>query len=192
MPSTVRSAVFAVLLVLGALDLASCSPRGMSTKASGVDTLARGQYLVTVMGCADCHTPGYFYGAPDTTRRLSGSEVGWKGPWGVSYARNITPDTDTGIGSWTEEQIINAVRAGTRPDGSHLLPPMPWPDFAALTDEDAHAVARYLKSLPAIQHKVPDALPPGKTPAGSVFDMSAPPSAWDAPRQPADTTHKGA
>jgi mono/diheme cytochrome c family protein len=195
MRGTTRTGIpIAVLMVLGALGLASCAPRGGSTLASGVDTLARGKYLVTVIACGDCHTPGAMYGSPDMSRQLSGSEVGWKGPWGVSYARNLTPDAETGIGAWSDEQLINAFRTGMRPDGRHLSPPMPWPDFANLTDEDAHAVAAYLKSLPPVRHKVPDPLPPGVTPAGSVFDLSAPPPPWDAPRQPAgapDTTQAG-
>src|ERR1043166_9915519 len=53
---------------------------------------AQGRYLVQIMGCGDCHTPGWFYGAPDPERALSGSEMGWRGPWGVRYAANITPD----------------------------------------------------------------------------------------------------
>ncbi|HZI88914.1 MAG TPA: c-type cytochrome [Candidatus Polarisedimenticolia bacterium] len=147
------------------------------------EQLARGKYLVQITGCNDCHTPGYFYGAPDTTRLLSGSELGWKGPWGVSYARNLTPDPSTGIGPWTESDIVTAVRTGKRPDGRQLMPPMPWPDFAALTDEDAGAIAKYLKSIPPVTHKVPDILGPDAAPTGSIMAFP-PPSAWDAPRAP--------
>ena len=171
------------------LAIASCSgPANQSATAPAVeDSLARGRYLATVVGCNDCHTPGYFFGAPDTTRMLSGSELGWKGPWGVSFARNITPDSATGIGTWTEEQIVTAIRTGQRPDGSHiLLPPMPWPDFSHLTDSDARAIAAYLKSIPAVSHKVPDMVPPGKPVKGSIIVLPAP-SEWDVPKTAAKT-----
>ena len=168
-----------------ALALASCSRPGSQTTntepAVAEDSVARGKYLVTVAGCNDCHTPGYLYGAPDTTRTLSGSEVGWAGPWGVSYARNLTPDDSTGIGTWSAEQIVTAIRTGQRPDGSHiLLPPMPWPDFAHLTDKDAYAIAAYLKTIPPVKHVVPTIVPPGKKPMTPVIPFPKP-GAWDAP-----------
>ena len=144
------------LLLATGFALLSCAPKTPApAPLSEADQVARGYYLATITGCNDCHTPGYFYGAPDTTRRLSGSELGWKGPWGVSYARNLTPDPQTGIGAWSEADIVTAIRTGNRPDGSMLLPPMPWPDFAALTDEDATAIAKYLKSLTRVMHQMP-------------------------------------
>ena len=118
---------------------------------------------------------------PTSTRRLSGSELGWKGPWGVSFARNLTPDMETGLGYWSEEEIVKAIRSGVRNDGSMILPPMPWQSFAGLTDQDAHAIAAYLMSLPPVKHKVPDTVPPGKPYAGALLEFPPPP-AWDAPR----------
>jgi len=172
------------LVAASSLALISCAKQ---TPAPAVMTEAeqieRGHYLANVAGCNDCHTPGYLYGAPDTTRLLSGSDLGWKGPWGVSYARNLTPDPQTGIGPWNETDIVTAIRTGKRPDGRVLLPPMPWPDFAHLTDPDAMALAKYLKSLPPIMHKVPDILPPNAKATGSIIEFP-PPSAWDAPRTP--------
>jgi len=148
---------------------------------SDADYVARGHYLTTVTGCNDCHTPGTFWGAPDTTRTLSGSELGWKGPWGVTYAANLTPEPQTGIGAWSESDIITAIRVGKSPDGTMLLPPMPWPDYAFLTDEDAKSIAKYLKTIPPVMHKVPDRMPPGAKAKGSIIAFP-PPSAWDAPR----------
>jgi len=86
-----------VVLLVGAvaasLSVQSCSSGKVeATPVDAVDPVVRGRYLVTLMSCNDCHTPGYFYGAPDTTRRLSGSDIGWIGPWGVVHARNLTPD----------------------------------------------------------------------------------------------------
>lgn len=171
-----------------ALAIASCSKpasqENATTAAAPEDSVARGRYLATVAGCADCHTPGYLFGVPDTTRWLSGSEVGWQTPMGTAYARNLTPDSTTGIGTWSSEQIVNAIRTGQRPDGSHiLLPPMPWPDFSHLTDKDAYAIAAYLKSIPAVSHKVPDIVPPGKKASTPVIVIPAP-GKWDAPQGP--------
>jgi len=162
----------------------SCSPAMKGGGAmSAEQKVARGRYLVTVLGCSDCHTPGYLYGSPDTTRLLSGSELGWRGPWGVSFAPNLTPDSTTGIGTWTEDQIVTAIRTGRRPDNTQLLPPMPWPDFAFLTDDDAHAVAAFVMSIPPIKHENVKQVPPGQPYAGAVLAFPPPP-AWDAPKGP--------
>jgi mono/diheme cytochrome c family protein len=181
----VPQVICATCLVASAV-LWSCTPTAKQEPAAAAGTtpeqkLAHGKYLVAVLGCGDCHTPGAFYGAPDTTRTLAGSELGWKGPWGISFARNLTPDS-TGIGAWSEDQIVVAIREGRRPDGSPLMPPMPWTDFAHLTDDDAQAVAAYLKSIPAVKHVNVAIVPPGKKYTGSYLELPAPP-AWDAPPQ---------
>jgi hypothetical protein len=113
---------------------------------------------------------------------LSGSELGWAGPWGVTYPRNLTPDS-TGLAGWTDEQIVTAVREGRRPDGSPILPPMPWPGYASMPDADAFALAAYIKSLPPIHHKAPDRLPPGATPPPATL-VFPPPPAWDGQNLP--------
>jgi len=172
---------------LGATALAivaSCGGYQSATKApmSAADQLARGKYLTIVGGCIDCHTPGTFYGMPDTTRNLSGSELGWEGPWGTTYPRNLTPDPETGLGKYSAEDIIRAIRSGQRLDGSPMLPPMPWQNYAQMTDEDLQALATYLKAIPAVSHKVPDRLTPGiKPPSALTFP---PPPAWDAQNLP--------
>lgn len=143
--------------------------------------LQRGEYLVTMSGCDDCHTPGGLYGAPDRSRRLSGSELGWKGPWGISYPRNLTPDATVGIGRWTEDDIVRAIRTGKRPDGSMLLPPMPWPNYAKMTDADAKAIAVFLKSIPAVAHAVPATKPPDAVAEGAFLALPPPPH-WDVPK----------
>ena len=181
----IPSAVLVVsLTTLASLALVSCVKKEIiPPPVSEADQVARGHYLVTIIGCNDCHTPGYFYGAPDTTRALSGSELGWKGPWGVSYPRNITPEPQTGIAAWSESDIVTAIRTGKRPDGRILLPPMPWPDLAALSDDDAMAIAKYLKALPPVLHQAPEIVAPGSPVKGSYFTLPAPP-AWDAPKAP--------
>jgi len=165
-------------------DQGSAMPAAMSAE----DKLKRGEYLVAIMGCGDCHTPGTFYGAPDMNRMLSGSEIAWVGPWGAVYAKNLTPDS-TGLGAWGEDEIVNALRSGLRPDGRQLAPIMPWADFSHLTDQDAYAIAAFLKSIPPVSHQLPDLVPPGKKVTGSILDIPPPP-AWDAPNVPPDTTKK--
>lgn len=171
--------VFSFALCLFVLSCATAEPP--ATVAAKQDPVARGRYLVTIMSCNDCHTPGYFYGAPDTNRMLSGSDVGWVGPWGVVRARNLTPDTATGIGKWTIEQIVTALRTGNTPDGVQLAPIMPWMNYADVLDQDdAVAIATYLKSLPPVTHKNIDRQPPGEKPSGA-FIVMPPPPAWDVP-----------
>lgn len=173
------------LSVAASLSALSCTAAKQEHAAvAAVDPVVRGRYLVTIMSCNDCHTPGTFYGAPDTTRRLSGSDIGWIGPWGVVHARNLTPDSATGIGTWTKEQIVHAIRTGNTPDGRQLAPIMPWMNFADILDEnDAMAIAAYLKSLPPITHKNLDVIPPGGRITGSNIAFPPPP-AWDAKNLP--------
>ena len=83
----------------------------------------------------------------------------WSGPWGISYAINLTPDQNTGIGIWTEDMFIKALRTGRHMGTSRpILPPMPWQEFATATDADLKAMFAYFKSLPPIQNRVPDAV----------------------------------
>ena len=184
---TTAAALTAVAVGLAAVGFAATSAPAKKKTTPAMSRsamLERGKYLVTVAGCNDCHTPGTLYGAPDFSRMLSGAEMGWRGPWGVTYARNLTPDKETGLGNWTRDQIVKAFRSGVRPDGTMLLPPMPWQDFAALTDVDAYAIAAFLQSIPAISHKVPDRIPPGPAAAAVAAVDFPPPTAWDAPRTP--------
>ncbi|HSD51501.1 MAG TPA: c-type cytochrome [Candidatus Methylomirabilis sp.] len=158
-----------------------------------VDPVERGRYLVTIMGCHDCHTPKVPGpgGAPalDTKRLLSGHPAelpyptwlpddlekrhalalttpmltAWAGPWGVSFAANLTPNKETGIAEWSEEAFIRAMRTGKhqgQPNSRDILPPMPWEAFKVATDEDVKAVWAYLRSLPAIKNQVPFPVPP--------------------------------
>lgn len=151
----------------------------------------RGEYLVTYGGCNDCHTPKLVTPGgplPDKSRLLSGhpadarlppvpADIGpgpdkwgaitnadltaWAGPWGISFAANLTPDRKTGIGGWTPESFIKTMRTGRHLGaGRALLPPMPWLNAAALTDQDLRAVFAYLKSLKPIRNQVPPPLPP--------------------------------
>ncbi|MGH7041294.1 MAG: c-type cytochrome [Acetobacteraceae bacterium] len=139
---------------------------------AGMDRLvARGKYLVTIGGCTDCHTPGSFFGHPDMTRYLGGSDVGFAIPGqGVFVGANLTPDKKTGLGTWTTQQIVTAITTGVRPDGRILAPIMPWRAFSHLTRTDALAIAAYLRSLPPVAHKVAGPFGPNATPG--VFVMA--------------------
>jgi hypothetical protein len=146
--------------------------------------IERGKYLVTISGCNDCHSPKIMSAQgpePDPSRLLSGhiqdeklppmstnaGKDGWVnfnmnttaavGPWGVSFAANLTPD-ETGIGTWTFEQFKTAIQKGKYKglEGSRmLLPPMPWQVYKNIKEDDLKAIYVYLKSLPPINNLVP-------------------------------------
>ena len=149
--------------------------------------VARGSYLVTIMACNDCHTPwkiGPQGPEPDMTRMLSGhpedmvmpqlkrgpapwewagagTNTAFAGAWGVSFTANLTPDPETGLGKWTEETFIRALRTGRHEgQGRPILPPMPYPMYRQATDEDLRAVFAVLRSLPPIRHRVPQPIDP--------------------------------
>jgi mono/diheme cytochrome c family protein len=121
------------------------------------DQLARGEYLSQIMDCSGCHTPGALAGQPDMARYLGGSDIGFEIPGlGIFWPPNLTSDEATGLGSWSADEIATAVRTGVRPDGRELAPVMPWHAYSALTDDDALALATYIKTLPAVSHQVPE------------------------------------
>ena len=129
------------------------------TQASWAETaVERGRYLATLMHCGGCHTTGSLVGREDETRYLAGSDIGWLIPKvGVFYPGNLTPDRDTGIGEWSEDDIVKALKTGVIPGGRVLMPIMPWRAYANATDADLHAIAAYLKTIPAVHHPVNDA-----------------------------------
>jgi mono/diheme cytochrome c family protein len=138
--------------------------------------VARGKYLANFGGCNDCHTPGYFFGKPDMERYLGGSEVGFEIPnLGVFHGPNLTPDKETGLGNWTRDQIVTALKAGERPDGRILAPIMPWRAFASMTNNDLVAIAAYLQSLKPVKNKVPGPFGPQQMPTSFVFRIVPPP-----------------
>lgn len=133
-----------------------------------------GRYLVTIMGCTDCHTPGHFLGQPDMARFLGGSDVGFEIPGlGTFLGPNLTPDP-SGLGGWSEAEIVTAIRIGVRPDGRQLAPAMPWMGYATLTDGDAADIAAFLKSLPPVTNDAPGPFGPGEATGGFVLKVVAP------------------
>ena len=174
--------VWMVVVVIGipAAFVAARTPAGVTKVDKRVE---RGEYLVRSIGCGDCHTPKTMgaQGPEEDHRRLlsghpEGSELppppalgngpwvataawdltAWSGPWGISYAMNLTPDENTGIGSWSEETFMQALRTGRHMGVSRpILPPMPWWAFRNLSDEDLKSVYAYLRTIPPVKNRVP-------------------------------------
>jgi mono/diheme cytochrome c family protein len=156
MKASVSIAFAAAAAVIGVA--ASLLPR-----AHAETPVERGKYLVTLAGCNDCHTPGFFLGNPDMARYLGGSDVGFEIPGlGVFNGRNITPDKETGIGAWTDAQVATAITTGKRPDGRQLAPIMNYASFSYLAKDDVAAIVAYLRSVPAVNNKVPGPFKPGE------------------------------
>jgi mono/diheme cytochrome c family protein len=134
--------------------------------------IERGRYLVAITGCTDCHTPGALLGRPDSARFLGGSDVGFDIPGlGVFVGRNLTPDPETGLGKWSDDEIVAAITTGIRPDGRHLAPAMPWPGLSKLTRTDALAIVAYLRSLPAVHNDVAGPFGSTETPTSLVLTI---------------------
>ena len=103
--------------------------------------LKRGEYLATIMDCTGCHTPGALAGKPDASMYLGGSTIGFEIPGlGVIYPPNLTPDNDTGLGKWSADDMVKAIRTGARPAGRPMVAGMPYRAEAAQTDADAAAL----------------------------------------------------
>jgi len=128
--------------------------------------LERGDYLMnSIVACGNCHSPRDENGEFIEGMELAGGFV-IEEPAFRAYAPNITPDEETGIGSWTDEEIIRAVREGIRPDGQVLGPPMGFPFYRGISDQDMRAIVAYLRSVPAVHNEVPR----------STYNMPVPPN----------------
>ena len=166
-----KGIVNAAVCALGALATASMA----APSALAESTTARGEYLATIMDCGGCHTPGALRGQPDTARNLAGSDVGFQIPGlGIFYPPNLTSDRTTGLGAWTEADIVKAVRSGARPDGRQLVPVMPYHNYARLTDADAQALAAYLKQLKPIANQTPTIRGASEMPTDPYLTLAVP------------------
>lgn len=179
------------LVLAGSVVGHAGAPAAGNGSTAPADRVARGKYLVTLGSCNDCHTPlkaGPRGPEPDLSRTLSGhpadlkitsqpampagpwltiaasTMTAWSGPWGLSFTANLTPDPETGLGNWTEQQFIAALRTGRHQGkGRPILPPMPWSQINQLTDDDLRAVFAYLQSLPPVRNRVPEPIDPVET-----------------------------
>ena len=149
-------------IALAALTVAGAA-LALLPRAQAESQLDRGKYLVVAASCNDCHTPGFFLGNPDMAKYLGGSDVGFEIPGlGVFAGRNITPDKETGIGGWTDEQIAAAITTGKRPDGRQLAPIMPYAAFSYMTKEDVAAIVAFLRGVPPVKNEVAGPFKPGE------------------------------
>ncbi|WP_438618139.1 c-type cytochrome [Oryzifoliimicrobium ureilyticus] len=166
------------LSTMGKLRSTMCALLAVSALASGASAesdVDKGRYLVNLGGCSECHTPGYFFGKPDEHRLLGGSDVGFFIPKvGTFVGPNLTPDVDTGLGTWSEDDIVKAISTGITPDGRELASMMPWRRFAKLQPADLHAIAVYLRSLPPVTNKVAGPFGPTEQVTVSVFKIVPP------------------
>jgi len=186
-------AVLALVALPGAIGYRGTEATQMAGQPAAKKTLdskfvERGNYLVSAMGCHDCHTPwkvGPKGPEPDMTRALTGhpadmvmppppklpegpwialmaaTNTAWAGPWGVSFTANLTPDPETGLGKWTDEMFITAMRTGRHEGkGRPILPPMPWSMYRNLNDEDLRSIFAYLQSLKPVHNRVPQPIDP--------------------------------
>ncbi len=133
-------------LACAAIAVFCMSPRPHAEQGSFTQ-LQRGKYLVAAGDCQGCHTA-------EGGAMLAGGRP-LKTPFGTIYAPNITPDPDTGIGSWTDDQFYHAMHQGIAADGSHLYPAFPYPWFTKVTREDVDAIHAYLKSVPSVKYRRP-------------------------------------
>lgn len=151
---------------LGLAAAVSLAATSATAEQHDADRIARGAYLGQIMDCAGCHMPRGPDGAPMPAAGLSGGTVGFEIPgMGTIWPGNLTPDP-TGLGGWSADQIAAAITQGVRPDGRTLAPAMPWPSFAALSEEDLLALVAWLQSLPPVANAVPGPVAPdGPAPA---------------------------
>lgn len=180
-----RTAVLAAAVACGFVHVVA------SAQDRNQGQIKRGAYLVGIGGCADCHTPlkmGAKGPEKDTSRGLSGhpeslrlppppkldgdwnwagsaTMTAFAGPWGITYAANLTPDRETGMGKWKEGDFIQAMRTGKHAGvGRPIQPPMPWHVLAGLPEQDLRAIFSYLMAQPPVKNRVPEYAPP----AGAV------------------------
>jgi mono/diheme cytochrome c family protein len=167
-------------------------PGATAPAGTAQSPVERGKMLIIGGGCHDCHTPKIMTPRgpeADMSKMLSGHPessgvpqpfkgdagpwairinehlTAWNGAWGVSFAANLTPDQNTGLGIWTEEMFLNALKLGKHMGTSRpILPPMPWNWYGQLPDEDLKAMFAYLKSIPPIANRVPIPLDPSGKP----------------------------
>lgn len=180
------------LAVAAAVGLGASAPANAADRAAAGD-VERGRYLVSTSGCMDCHTPlkiGANGPEPDLERLFSGhpeslrmppppqlppgpwlvvsaaTNTAYAGPWGVSFAANLTPDDETGLGRWTERDFRQTIRTGRHMGkGRPVLPPMPIPVYSNFSDVDLAAIYAYLRSVPAVRNRVPEPWEPTARPA---------------------------
>jgi len=157
---TLIIAAFAIAFLVTGAAVAQQKAGKLSAEA------ARGKYLVQIAGCNDCHTAGYTAsgGKVEENLWLTGDRLGWRGPWGTTYASNLR----LLVKDMSAEQFVKYAR-------SEFRPPMPWFNLRAMTDRDVKAIHAYLKALGPAGEPAPQYVPADKTPSGPFVQFPAPP-----------------
>jgi mono/diheme cytochrome c family protein len=183
MKLTLSTLAFAVV-TFALVNTVTVRPETAKPRASSsAERIKRGEYLVTMAGCHDCHSPkSDAQMTPDAGRPLSGRPAttppplqgegeirasldftAFAGPWGNSFAANLTPDPETGLGGrYTEAGFVQTIRTGKKPEGEMLAPPMPWTVYRNMTDEDLKAVYAYLTTVKPVKNFVRSSVAPAK------------------------------
>ncbi len=159
--------LFAAAVLLGSAALISCNKTAGTGTAEDADSdpVKRGEYIVKITGCNDCHTPGYpeADGNLPVEEWLKGSPLGWRGPWGTTYALNLR----IFMQGFTEDQwLVYARNARSRP-------PMPWYVLRDLSDSDLAAIYKFVRYLGPAGEPMPDYVPPDKEPSGPYVEFPA-------------------
>ncbi|MFK7912435.1 MAG: c-type cytochrome [Pseudomonadales bacterium] len=160
-----KSRFIAATLLLATIG---CSNQNATVAAPAASSVDRGAYLVTILGCGGCHTEGALLGKP-SGQWLAGSRTGVaytadehdQNP-GVVFPKNLTPDIKTGLGKWTEREIMRAISQGQGHREQPLNAVMPWMNYVLLSDADRRDIARYLKSLAPVYNPIPPSIVPGQ------------------------------
>jgi mono/diheme cytochrome c family protein len=162
-PSSRHIAV--AVFVAGSMSFGSAGAQQADNKTSTAD-IQRGRYLVRITGCNDCHTPGYpeSGGKTDEKLWLTGSPLGWRGPWGTSYASNLR----LVLQNLSEAQWLKHARNEWRP-------PMPWFNLREMSDADLRAMYRYIRHLGPAGEPAPAYVPPDRTPKQPYVQFPPPP-----------------
>ncbi len=183
-----RNLAIGAILVVTLLAFTGTLLARRTSRVADAPSVELGRHLVSSIGCNDCHTPfkmGPNGPEPDMTRMLSGhpqdlvlpdppqlgagpwtwvgaaTNTAYAGPWGVTFAPNLTPDVNTGLGIWTEEMFVQAIRTGRHMGQSRTIqPPMPWQAFANMTDRELKSIYAYLRTVPPIENLAPEYRPP--------------------------------
>jgi mono/diheme cytochrome c family protein len=147
--------------------LASLDAMAQATRTPDRQSIERGRYLMRITGCNDCHTPGYAAsgGKVPEQQWLTGDGLGWRGPWGTTYASNLRLFMQT----LNEQQWVNLARS------VEYRPPMPWFSLRAMSDQDLRALYRYVRHLGAAGQPAPTYVPPGEVPKGPHVTFPQPP-----------------
>jgi len=186
--SAIALSAIALTGMIAVAAVPAASNQSAPAAAASTAKVERGKYLVNIMGCHDCHTPlkmGANGPEFDMSRALTGhpqdlkmppapalpagpwawmgaiTNTAFNGPWGTSFTMNLTPDKETGLGDWTEEQFIATMRTGKHQGkGRPVLPPMPFFNLGHLTDGDISSLFAYLRSLPPTHNRIPQPIDP--------------------------------